>query len=310
MIKRIKILYNLYNILHRKELLYNEVNYKKYGLNKKYYSSISSSDFENIKDENSWLDENNSEIELPKNKLFNTLDLKFKDSLINWSKNGYAVLPSFFAKDKIDIANSTIQQLIDSGKAKWQNGNKIMFALHQDDFLKEMGNSKIIKEILEMLMGKEIDIFQSINFIEGSKQRTHSDSVHMTTFPTGNITAIWIALEDMTLENGPLHYYPGSHKLPYILNKDYGNEGNKWLIGNKTYDKYEDKIQEVIGSNNLKKEINLAKKGDVFIWHANLLHGGEAILDKKSTRKSMVFHYYAKEAICYHEIKQRPTLKR
>ena len=167
-----------------------------------------------------------------------------------------------------------------------------------------------MKGMLEMLMGRELDIFQSINFLEGSNQRAHSDFVHMTTFPTGNIIAIWIAMEDMTLENGLLHYYPGSHKLPFILNKDFNNEGNKWLIGDKTYDKYEDKVQELIDKNNLKKEVFLAKKGDVLIWHANLLHGGEPVLNKNSSRKSMVFHYYAKDVICYHELKQRPTLKK
>ena len=34
------------------------------------------------------------------------------------------------------------------------------------------------------------------------------------------------------------------------------------------------------------------------------------LLDKERTRKSMVFHYYAKDVICYHEITQRPTLKK
>ena len=25
---------------------------------------------------------------------------------------------------------------------------------------------------------------------------------------------VWVALEDITEDNGPLHYYPGSHRLP------------------------------------------------------------------------------------------------
>ena len=54
----------------------------------------------------------------------------------------------------------------------------------------------------------------------------------------------------------------------------------------------------------------LAKKGDLLVWHANLLHGGEKVVDQNSTRKSMVLHYYANDTVCFHEITQRPTLKK
>lgn len=249
--KKLKLIYQLYNFFHKKELKYNIPLFKKYGLKKSYFSSVSSKDFEGLKDEINWLDEKDSKTELPNHPFFPSLEPRFQDSLLSWSEKGYAILPSFFTGEEVDKTNAIIEDLVTSKKANWQNGNKIMFALHQSEFLKNMGNSNKMKGILEMLMGREIDVFQSINFLEGSNQRTHSDFVHMTTFPTGNIIAIWVALEDMTLENGPLHYYPGSHKLPYILNKEYGNEGNKWLIGDKTYDKYEDKIQELIDSNNL-----------------------------------------------------------
>ncbi len=59
----------------------------------------------------------------------------------------------------------------------------------------------------------------------------------------------------------------------------------------------------------MNKEIFLAKKGDLFIWHANLLHGGELRTDD-STRKSLVAHYFTTEGdvINYHEITQRPAI--
>jgi ectoine hydroxylase-related dioxygenase (phytanoyl-CoA dioxygenase family) len=52
----------------------------------------------------------------------------------------------------------------------------------------------------------------------------------------------------------------------------------------------------------------IAKKGDVLIWHANLVHGGAPILNPALTRKSMVVHYYANDVIKYHEITERPSL--
>lgn len=35
-----------------------------------------------------------------------------------------------------------------------------------------------------------------------------------------------------------------------------------------------------------------ARKGDVFIWHANLIHGGNPVLGPKFIRKIMVLHYF------------------
>lgn len=67
-------------------------------------------------------------------------------------------------------------------------------------------------------------------------------------------------------------------------------------------------IEEKIAHHQIKKQVFLAEKGDVFIWHANLFHGGEPHINKAKTRKSMVFHYFREGDICYHEITQRPAL--
>jgi ectoine hydroxylase-related dioxygenase (phytanoyl-CoA dioxygenase family) len=130
----------------------------------------------------------------------------------------------------------------------------------------------------------------------------------MTTFPLGGLLGVWIALEDIDEDNGPLHYYPKSHLLPYYLNADYGNEGNSLLLGPKDYTEYEKMIEGKVKELSLQKKIFTAKKGDLLIWHANLLHGGEPHNNKSKTRKSMVLHYYNTDCICYHEITQRPAL--
>lgn len=309
-LRQYKLAYQLFNFFQKSHLEYNEALYKKYGINKKYYSSVQSADFEGIDFEKNFLDTHDSAVELPKNEIFKALDVKTQSELLSWSTNGYVILEKFFSDTEIDSFNHEIDTLVKNKEVSFGYQNKIMFAIHKSKKLLDAGTNTKLLSILNMLMGKKVDLFQSINFLHGSQQRTHSDSVHMTTFPTGNIIAIWVALEDIYLENGPLHYYPGSHKLPYIFNKDYDNLGTKFKLGEKTYPDYENKIDEVVKGNKLEKQVFLAKKGDLLIWHANLLHGGEPHLDKNATRKSMVFHYYAQDAICFHEITQRPTLKK
>lgn len=306
-IRRFKFSFSVYNYFKKEQLIHNERLYKKYGLKKKYYSSISSKDFIGLPHEKNWLDKYNSRTVLTQNEFFNNLPEKYQNPLLNWSDNGFVVLPKMFEAEAENI-NAEVEKLLEIKEVKWKYGNKIMFAIQKSAFLTSIGLNSQLKEIMQMLLGRKIELFQSINFLTGSEQRTHSDFVHMSTFPKGNLIAVWIALEDMCEDNGPLHYYPGSHKLPCILNADYGNEGNNFMVGDKTYDKYEDVVEKVIKNNNLKKEKFIAKKGDVLIWHSNLLHGGEAVNNPKLTRKSMVFHYYAHDVICYHEITQRPTI--
>jgi hypothetical protein len=310
MFRKYKIFYQLYNFFNKSQLTHNLPFYLKYGVKKRYFSSVSSQDFKNISSPQNIFDAKDTAIELPNNSEFNALEERFKTPLLLWSKNGYAVLPNFYTENDVDAFNTEVDHLLGAKQIKFTYGNKIMFAIHKSALLKACGENKKMMAILELLMGKKVDLFQSINFLKGSQQRTHSDSIHMTTFPYGNLIAIWVALEDIKLESGPLHYYPGSHKLPYVMNADYGNVGTRFKIGEKNYSAYEDRIQEVLAENKLEKHVFLAKKGDVLIWHANLLHGGEKMIDPSSSRKSMVFHYYTNDSVCFHEISQRPTLKR
>ncbi|MGZ5134428.1 MAG: phytanoyl-CoA dioxygenase family protein [Flavitalea sp.] len=119
--------------------------------------------------------------------------------------------------------------------------------------------------------------FQTINFLNGSQQSAHSDSIHMTTYPLGYLVAAWIALEDVNEDNGTLFYFPGSHKLPYLLNRDF-NEGETFLtLGKKDYSDYEDVLDELVKERGFAIKEFHARQGDVFIWHANLVHGGAPI---------------------------------
>lgn len=309
-LRRYKLPYTIYNFFHKKALVHNLKHYKHYGIDKKYYSSISSEDFIGLESPPNTYDVKDSEVELPKNDIFKTLDPAIQSKLLSWSKDGYVILDQFLSSEDVDKVNAEIDKIVANKEIEFTYGNKIMFANLHSTLINSIGTDNTLINVLQLLLDKEIELFQSINFLTGSQQRSHSDSIHMTTFPYGNLIAAWIALEDITLENGALHYYPGSHKLPYVLNRAYGNDGSKYKVGKKKYSDYEDHIEGLIDEHKLEKKVFLAKKGDVLIWHANLLHGGEAVTNPNGTRKSMVFHYYAKDAICFHEITQRPTLKR
>ncbi len=305
--KQFKPLHWLYNILHYRELKHNREAYKRYNVHKPLFASISSKDFPD-KESQAWLDKGNAQTLAPTKPAFNTFSTEVQQKISEWSNKGYMILENFFSHDTCDAVNSQIDKMLQSKQLQFVNGNKLMFANKKSDIIRSVANNDQLKKILAFLLNKEVVAFQTINFIEGSQQRAHSDSIHMTTYPLGYLVAAWIALEDVTHENGPLFYYPGSHKLPYLLNQDF-NEGETLLkLGKKNYTDYEDVLEDLVKQNGFTPQEFHAKKGDVLIWHANLVHGGAPIIQKGSTRKSMVVHYYAKDVIKYHEITERPSL--
>lgn len=305
LIKNSKLSYAFFNLFNKEKLKHNIPLYKKYKINKSYFAPISSKDFRKV--ESQFIRKEDAAAILQTD-FYKNQTLENQQSLSHFFENGYSVVKNFISEAQADQVNSEIQKLLDNNEISFKYGNKLMFALHKSEIIKEIGLEKSLLDLLDLLLDGKTKLFQSINFINGSQQKTHSDSIHMTTFPLGGLIGVWIALEDIKADQGALHYYPGSHKLPYYMNSDYDNEGNFWMLGDKGNKGYEIMLQEKVQELNLKKEIFECKKGDMLIWHANVLHGGEPHTNKDKTRKSMVFHFFDENSICYHEITQRPAL--
>ena len=132
--------------------------------------------------------------------------------------------------------------------------------------------------------------FQSLNFPVGTQQMTHSDTIHFNSKPAGWMCGVWHALEDIDDQCGPVEYFPGSHKLPEytlldipvpVIPESYEH-----------YPHYENFIADVVKKHNLKPKYATLKKGQAFIWAANLLHGGSKRLDMNRSRHSQVNHYF------------------
>ncbi|HEV2738394.1 MAG TPA: phytanoyl-CoA dioxygenase family protein, partial [Candidatus Elarobacter sp.] len=140
--------------------------------------------------------------------------------------------------------------------------------------------------------------FQTLNFLSGTEQRTHSDTIHFSSLPSGFMCGVWMALEDVTLRQGPLHYVPGSQLLPEL---DYEQLGvpavdgpHHWANPNTrtSYLEYEKKIDALTRENGARREELAIARGSFLVWSANLLHGGSPRDDRTLTRKSQVTHYY------------------
>ena len=147
-----------------------------------------------------------------------------------------------------------------------------------------------ILELLNTLYGRRGWPFQTLNFTCGTQQPYHSDSVHFSSVPERFMCGVWVALEDIDADNGPLVYYPGSHQWPIYGNEHVGNWTNAPGSRNQeTHREFWDRNIELQG---LERREFHAKKGQALIWLSNLLHGGDIHHDPERSRWSQVTHYY------------------
>ncbi|MBK6275334.1 MAG: phytanoyl-CoA dioxygenase family protein [Saprospirales bacterium] len=298
-IRNFRLVHYLYNLWHRKGLKHNKHLYPYFDLKKSVYASISHKDFINKKAKKPWLDSVVNDKDIQNHPLFCRFPEHIEAQILKWNKTGFVLWEHFLDEETIASINTEVDELIKKNEVDFNYTNRKIFNAYQKSYtIRKVIKDKKLLELLSFILDKKVLPFQTINFLKGSEQQAHSDSIHMSTFPNGYLIAAWFALEDISIEQGPLSYFPGSHHLPYLTNADYENTSNHWVLDGNANIKYEKKVQDVIEKNNIPKQIFLAKKGDVFIWHANLMHGGEPMLNQELTRKSMVVHYFANDVIC------------
>ncbi|MEN9959704.1 MAG: hypothetical protein RLZZ474_1948 [Bacteroidota bacterium] len=217
-----------------------------------------------------------------------------------YNEQGYVVLKNVFSDELID---QIIQDMQEKGFnpdypiETFRNDIRIQDLWEKSEPVKQMAAHPEIIKTLEMLYDREVIPFQTLNFKVGSQQKAHSDTMHFSSLPARYMCGVWVALEDITEENGPLFYYPGSHRTP-----EYNFSHFKNTVEDTTYDnylEYETFMEELMEASPFQKVKFLAKKGDALIWSSNIIHGGSAVNDPNSTRFSQVTHYYFKDCVYY-----------
>ncbi len=216
-------------------------------------------------------------------------------------ENGFAII-SFPDKDfdqKAENIKSELKSHYD-WKAYKKNPKislRVQDAWKFNEDVKSLAINENVLNLLESLYGRKAIPFQTLNFPMGTQQHFHSDAIHFSSTPERYMCGVWVALEDIEIDAGPLEYYPGSHKWPIYNNEHVGISINPKNKINQTF--YHDTWQQLVDTTGVEKQTFLAKKGDALIWCANLLHGGALQTNLNKTRWSQVTHYYFENCV-YH----------
>lgn len=181
---------------------------------------------------------------------------------------------------------------------KTRGERRIQDAWQFDDDVRAIAANAEVLDLLEKLYGRRPFPFQTLNFPVGTQQAAHSDSVHFSSLPERFMCGVWLAMEDVTAESGPLFYLPGTHRWPIITNAMIGRRGfGKEL--HSAQDPYAEAWRAMLKATGIKRETFLARRGQALIWCANVLHGGSKQKDRTATRWSQVTHYFFEDCIYY-----------
>jgi len=140
-----------------------------------------------------------------------------------------------------------------------------------------------LKKAFSNLLGDTPKIVQSMYFEGNSATWEHQDSYYLDSETVGEMSAAWIAIEDITATAGRFFICPKSHKLPL----------DEHSLSNNIAENHEGYISSVvqkIKDENLNIRAPILEKGDVLFWNAWTIHGSLDSSDSKNSRSSITCH--------------------
>lgn len=193
-------------------------------------------------------------------------------------ENGYIVLKGVFGENELSKVRELTSDIVDYGELGLEDPFDQYFMRHRVDqgalydiyfrhpeFRKMADNDTILDE-LETVLGKDIFLYEnSLVYKPKGKNNEvpwHQDFMNRPDEPEKYI--VWIALDDVTIENGALKIIPQSHKLGFLSWFKVKNETHHTRLKLDGVDLDSQQFVEM-------------KAGDVLIFHQLVIHGSDKI---------------------------------
>jgi len=235
-----------------------------------------------------------------------------------WIQNGYVILEKAVPVCVIDQAARDLDRAYAGGFPElkfecnavapehihWQpelsdHPAKALDIHHFSPAIRSLMFADAIAEFLGLIFESRAFASQTLGFLRGSAQEGHQDSAYLAYTIPRQFAATWVALEDVTIGAGELFYYPGSHRFDdFVYGEHYKsvNEASRMTGRTEMRPQVERHVRQLetwAQERGIAKTPFAARKGDVLLWHADLVHGGNPV-SRTITRKSIVTHYCPK----------------
>ena len=251
-----------------------------------------------------WVDRSDAEIVLERKVRDGEIDESDAEPLLHYMRHGYVVFPRAVDTTLVDEYLACFEdawkdpppgifahsggQVLPMSQQLYDRVAKVSDLHYYFDRASKLIFAAPVRRFLEQIYERPPVVFQSMSMRKGSEESLHLDTGPLTLTEPMSLAASWIALEDVRKGAGEFQFVPGSHRVPETLNngRSKGHNGDMGAY----YTVLQSTLHEC-EIRGLKTEYFRARKGDVLIWHADLMHGGAKIEDSALTRKSLVCHY-------------------
>ena len=220
------------------------------------------------------------------------------DQVAQFEANGFLVLPEMLMTDEIEQLRERTREIAEgrvqgfpTDQIEYEPGKqgirelsavrKINSPATADDLFREFASHPTILDIIERLLGPDIKLFGSQAFMKppgGVEKPYHQDSPYFSINPMALITC-WIALDEVTVENGCLWMIPGSHRLGPLPHSEV------WMVG----DRQDMRIPESAFDASQEVAITLPP-GGCSLHHSLLLHRSLPN-ETQYSRRGLAYHY-------------------
>ena len=212
-----------------------------------------------------------------------------------WRQNGVVIVDSLIPDD-----------MIEAYRQDWIQHNRVNHdrplgypgecAYFQVESLMNIATYAPLHNILEHLIGDQMGIHLNLTGWKSTERNWHQDGYLNPDANKDHYLAVWVALDDVHEDAGPFEYVPGSHVLPVITQDATKARLEPHERDDPNWPKYSERFltpmfEDILDRGNLETEKFIAKKGDVLIWHARLMHRGSTPNNPDLWRETAILHY-------------------
>jgi hypothetical protein len=212
-----------------------------------------------------------------------------------WGDNGFVHLPGFFTRKELAGYVAEFQAAWpEPASPGWQYATPYM---HHPE-LRRLCCHGDLAAVLEYLIGEPMAVHLNLTGWTSTTRNWHQDG-YLNPDPVADwYAAVWVALEDVHPDSGPFQYVPGSHRLFPPIRREKMLAALGETAANPNWPTESERIltplfEQLIVNEGLTVETYLPKAGDVFVWHARLLHRGSSPSDPSRERRALISHYSA-----------------
>lgn len=228
-------------------------------------------------------------------------DDPFADDVQAWWRDGFVVKRTFAPASLVDAYTAVREAL-----GRPEGWHSPVPYLHVGE-IRDLCLFPELMRLLERLIGAEMGLHLNLTGWMSSERTWHQDGYLNPEFVGTWYCGVWVALDDVHPDCGPLEVVPGSHRWGAMSGakvRSYLTAAEARQIGHEHagdvghWAKYAEPFvtrafDERIARSGVAPVPFLGGKGDVLVWHSRLAHRGSTPRRRDLERRSLISHYSA-----------------